>query len=496
MEATKLMPATLTDPLNRKLEGESSVKYKCRSDPEQHLLTEVRRNPTWLEVSPQILASAISLSIFIQVGVHMGYSGVLIPQLADDPNIEEFTKHQASWIASLVIISQPIGALLAGPLMDYLGRKKAGIITNIPMLVSWMMIYFTEYSLWPIYIARILAGLSSGMAAVGMIYTSEISHAQFRSMLLTLESPHWLANFTDASNTKIKAQMKYLYSAEWLIEEEWTRIQDDISVRKKGLNQEESASNPLRFIKGFLERTSYIPMSILGVLFFLQQTSGTYVVIFYTVNIFKSIGGDFGMGFNEYNATTTLGILRFIMSFITLVLSKKLGRRILLIISSAIMALSALATALFLKLNHISTVLFEATNSTSQHLKQSEEATIIGENVAPAEIAVGSWWILISMLTFLCGSALGQMVIPWAMIGELLPTKIRASGNGLVRAFTAIILFIMIKTFPFLTDRITLPMVFGSYSLMSVLTIIFTYFYLPETFGKTLAEIAKYFVKG
>lgn len=28
MEATKLMPATLTDPLNRKLEGESSVKYK------------------------------------------------------------------------------------------------------------------------------------------------------------------------------------------------------------------------------------------------------------------------------------------------------------------------------------------------------------------------------------------------------------------------------------------------------------------------------------
>lgn len=66
------------------------------------------------------------------------------------------------FIASLVIISQPIGALLAGPLMDYLGRKKAGIITNIPMLVSWMMIYFTEYSLWPIYIARILAGLSSG----------------------------------------------------------------------------------------------------------------------------------------------------------------------------------------------------------------------------------------------------------------------------------------------------------------------------------------------
>lgn len=60
------------------------------------------------------------------------------------------------------MISQPIGALFIGPIMDYIGRKKAGIITNIPIVIGWIMIYFTEHSLWPIYVARILAGLSGG----------------------------------------------------------------------------------------------------------------------------------------------------------------------------------------------------------------------------------------------------------------------------------------------------------------------------------------------
>lgn len=81
------------------------------------------------------------------------------------------------------------------------------------------------------------------------------------------------------------------------------------------------------------------------------------------------------------------------------------------------------------------------------------------------------------------------------MIGELLPTKVRASGSGLIIAYSSIILFIVVKTFPFLADLITLPFVFFSYFVMLVLTIIFLYFYLPETMGKTFAEIAKYFEK-
>uniref|UniRef100_T1HDK1 Major facilitator superfamily (MFS) profile domain-containing protein n=1 Tax=Rhodnius prolixus TaxID=13249 RepID=T1HDK1_RHOPR len=511
--------------------------HRLQPDPEASAATPARRTPTSIDVWPQILSSVAAFSIVIQVGINMAYSGVLIPQLANDANIKDFTKDQASWIASLVVIFQPIGAFFIGPIMDYLGRKKACVITNIPTVMSWILIYFSKHSLWPIYLARVLAGLSGGMTTFGVVYTAEISHAQYRPMLLSLnsvnvaigillatilgvymewhtaaifygslslislilsclipESPYWLANFTDASTKKVKTQVEYLNRPKWLFDEEWAVIQRIMDERKKGVNQEERASKSLGFFKGFCERTSYLPLLLLVILFLLQQISGTYVVIFYTVNIFKSIGGDFGNGFNEYNATTTLGVLRFIMSFITLVLSKKIGRRILLILSSSGMAVSALATAIFLKLNNISTVSFKSDNSTAA-LMESLNATSFGENALNTELAVESWWILISVLTFVVSAALGQMVVPWTMLGELLPTKVRASGSGLIVAYTSLLLFIVIKTLPYLIDFITLPFVFVSYSVLSILAIIFIYFYLPETFGKNFAEIANYFEK-
>ncbi|XP_073979011.1 facilitated trehalose transporter Tret1-like isoform X2 [Rhodnius prolixus] len=472
----------------------------------------------------------------------MAYSGVLIPQLAEDPDIKEFTKKQASWIASLVAICQPIGAFIVGLLMDYFGRKKTCIMSNVPLVVCWTMIYFTKHSLWPVYVARMLAGIAGGMATVGTVYTAEIANAQFRPMLLSVnsvntafgillaticgvyvewhlsaliygllalisfwlsfflpESPYWLASLTDTPSKKVKNQVQYLNRNKWLFDEEWAVIQGIIDERKKGVIQEERASerkeNPLGFIKKFCVRTSYVPFLLLMMLFLLQQTSGTYVVIFYTVNIFKTIGGDFGTGFDEYSATITLGVLRFIMSLISAVLSKMLGRRVLLISSSAGMAVSAFATAIFLKLNNISRIPFESDNSSTYLLSQSGNATIIVKEVVNTDLLVDSRWILISVLIFVSASALGQMVIPWTMIGELLPTNIRASGSGLIVACTSVILFIVIKTFPYLTDLITMPFVFVSYSVISVLAIIFTYFYLPETLGKNLAEIAKYFEK-
>uniref|UniRef100_T1HDU5 MFS domain-containing protein n=1 Tax=Rhodnius prolixus TaxID=13249 RepID=T1HDU5_RHOPR len=370
METTKLMTTNTTMLVKPKEDGESSVKYRFPSDPEAAVSTPSRRNPSWFDVWPQILSSVISLSTVIQVGINMAYSGVLIPQLAEDPNIKEFTKAQASWIASLVVIAQPIGAFFVGPIMDYIGRRKTSIITNSPIVIGWIMIYFTTHSLWPIYVARILAGISAGMSTVGVVYTAEISHAQFRPMLLSLnsvnvalgiliatilgvyiewhvaaiiygllalislilsffipESPYWLANFTDASTKQIKSQVEYLNRTKWLFDEEWIVIQGVMDERNKGVNQEENSSTTLGFLKAFCEKASYLPLLLLVILFFLQQTSGTYVVIFYTVNIFKTIGGDFGMGFDEYHATTALGVLRFIMSLISAVLSKKMGRR-------------------------------------------------------------------------------------------------------------------------------------------------------------------------
>lgn len=60
----------------------------------------------------------------------------------------------------------------------------------------------------------------------------------------------------------------------------------------------------------------YKPLGILLVMFAFQQLSGAYVIIFYAVNLFLKIGGQFGDGINEYGAMLLLGTIRFVMSIV------------------------------------------------------------------------------------------------------------------------------------------------------------------------------------
>lgn len=67
----------------------------------------------------------------------------------------------------------------------------------------------------------------------------------------------------------------------------------------------------------YLQPRVYKPLIILLLIFVFQQISGAYVIIFYAVNIFLEIGGNFGEGLNEYGALVLLGSIRFVMSIVT-----------------------------------------------------------------------------------------------------------------------------------------------------------------------------------
>lgn len=60
----------------------------------------------------------------------------------------------------------------------------------------------------------------------------------------------------------------------------------------------------------------YKPFILLIALFLFQQISGPYVIIFYAIDLFVKIGGQFGDHINEYGAMLMLGVLRFIMSIL------------------------------------------------------------------------------------------------------------------------------------------------------------------------------------
>jgi facilitated trehalose transporter len=80
--------------------------------------------------------------------------------------------------------------------MDNIGRKRTLLLTEIPLIFGWAMIYFSSHfrddisTFIPmIYAGRLLTGLGSGMVgAPARVYTSEVTQPHLRGMLTALSS--------------------------------------------------------------------------------------------------------------------------------------------------------------------------------------------------------------------------------------------------------------------------------------------------------------------
>jgi facilitated trehalose transporter len=68
--------------------------------------------------------------------------------------------------------------------------------------------------------------------------------------------------------------------------------------------------------KTFTSPQVYKPLIILLFMFLFQQLSGCYILIFYTINIFRNLSLTFSERINENMALMLLGSLRLIMSVI------------------------------------------------------------------------------------------------------------------------------------------------------------------------------------
>lgn len=78
--------------------------------------------------------------------------------------------------------------LLSSLQMDRFGRKKTLLVTEIPLILGWLLISFAT-TVPMIYGGRLLMGLGSGMVgAPARVYTSEVTQPHLRGMLSALAS--------------------------------------------------------------------------------------------------------------------------------------------------------------------------------------------------------------------------------------------------------------------------------------------------------------------
>jgi MFS family permease len=245
-------------------------------------------------------------------------------------------------------------------------------------------------------------------------------------------------------------------------------------------NQEEQRQH---WTSGIRHPQVYKPLIILIILFLLQQLSGGYVLIFYTINIFRNLGSEFVTSVDEKLGSLLLGTIRLIMAIIAAMLSQKCNRKTLLYISTIGMSAFAYMTAIKMwSINHHGNSLFLKQANTTHIPLASDEASNFG-----------NYFLLTCILAYILFASLGLLIIPWTCIAELFPIKYKANFGGLTVAIAYVLMSVVLKVFPFMLESINIAIIFAIFGSASLICCIFVFFYLPETHRRTFSEIENYF---
>jgi hypothetical protein len=102
------------------------------------------------------------------------------------------------------------------------------------------------------------------------------------------------------------------------------------------------------------------------------------------------------------------------------------------------------------------------------------------------------WLAVISMMVYVASFAISLGPIFWLLISEIYPLKIRSSGEGLAAAFNWGSNLLVSLTFLTLLQSLGAHWTFWLYGLFAIASWIFSYYYVPETKGRTLEEIEEF----
>lgn len=223
----------------------------------------------------------------------------------------------------------------------------------------------------------------------------------------------------------------------------------------------DESNEELSFKEKYLVSTTIKPFLILIGLFFLQEASGIYIILFYAVNFLQ----DADLDIDENLASITIGVMRLTISIFAAFLINRFGRKTLCIVSAAGMAASMLATGVYSKYYEM----------------------------YPEEEKVFALLPLICVLLNVFFCMIGMVPVPWIMTGELFPLRVRSIMAGVVMCIAQLFIFTSVKVYPDLQENLYFSGTVLLFFIASILSIFYAKFLLPETKNKRLEEIEDYF---
>lgn len=401
---------------------------------------------------------------------------------------------------SSALIGCVIGGLLSSSFSSRLGRKRSLQVASVLFIISALLSGYPEFIFFEpgqstlglllmFNCYRILGGIGVGLAsAISPMYISEISPSSIRGTLVSwnqfaiifgmlvvyfvnygitfgetqqwIDSTGWRYMFMTAALPAVLFFVLLFFVPETpryltLV----NKNEDALSVLNKIYLSKEHAQKVLNDILSTKNKKTDVkaPLFSFGktviiigiVLSIFQQFIGINVALYYAPRIFENLGAG---GHASMIQTVVMGFVNVIFTIIAIIYVDKFGRKPLLIMGSTGMAIGMLGMSIL--------------------------------------TANGTFGVitLVFMVIYTASFMMSWGPIIWVLLSEIFPNRIRSAAMALAVAVQWLANFTITSTYPFMMD-ISGTMTYGFYALMSILSGIFIWKFIPETKGRTLEEI-------
>jgi MFS transporter, SP family, galactose:H+ symporter len=394
-------------------------------------------------------------------------------------------------IVSGVLAGAAVGALVGGRLADLFGRRKLLIATAI-IFGAGAIVCAVASSAETLILGRIVVGLGIGLSSGTVpVYISEVSPANARGWQVSLfqlaitvgillayvvdyafakiEGWRWMFGLAVIPAAIFALGMLYLpESPRWLAMRGRSEGARSVLMR---IRDASTVDAEMRELEGTIRQTKEVgvisdllmpslrPALVIGIgLAIFQQVTGINTIIYYAPIILQTAGISSASG--AILATAGIGVVNVLMTVVSMQLIDRIGRRPLLLtgIAGMVVTLGMLSLSF-----HVS--------------------------VQPGMLA---WAAVIGMMGYVASFAISLGPIFWLLISEIYPLKVRSSSEGLAATFNWGSNLLVTLTFLSLVRWAGASRTFLLYALFAVAAWIFSYRLVPETRGRTLEEIERF----
>ena len=452
----------------------------------------------------------IFLSVVAALGGFLfGYdTAVISGTIAQVSQLFQLDTLQQGWYVGCALIGSIVGVLFAGILSDKLGRKLTMVISAVLFSTSALGCAISaDFTQLVIY--RIIGGVGIGVVSiVSPLYISEVSVAQYRGRLVSLYQLAVTVGFLGAYLVNYQllgyAQSGSQLSMDWLnkifVTEVWRGMlgmemlpavlffiiiffipesprwlivkgkeEKAVNILEKIYNSVSEATSQLNETKSVLTsetksewallmKPGIFKAVIIGVcIAILGQFMGVNAVLYYGPSIFENAGLSGG---DSLFYQVLVGLVNTLTTVLALVIIDKVGRKKLVYYGVSGMVVSLLLIGAYF---------------------------LFGES-----LGVSSLFLLIFFLFYVFCCAVSICAVVFVLLSEMYPTKVRGLAMSIAGFALWIGTYLIGQLTPWMLQNLTPAGTFFLFAIMCVPYMLIVWRLVPETTGKSLEEIERY----